>query len=235
MTVSGEGILSRDPWPRAIAVVWLMYFLIAFLGVFLGRGIVISGDAASTATNIIAHANLYRAAISADFLANAFYLALTALLYGLFRPVNRTIALMAAFFGLAGCFVQIVGELLRVAPTVVLTNAALAGVFSAQQLQASAVFSLALYNNVFHFSFVLFALFELVTGFLIIESTFLPKWLGWWWVLSGVVWLTFLWPPFAVRLRYLIPVSGAAELALLLWLLVKGVGPNQPFWRSKTG
>jgi hypothetical protein len=168
-------------------------------GVFLGKGIVISGDAAATASNIIAHANLYRAAISADFLANAFYIALTAFLYGLFRPVNRTVSLMAAFFGLAGCMVQIVGELLRVAPTVLLTNVPLAGAFSAQQLQASAAFSIALYNTVFHFSFVLFALFELVTGFLIIESTFLPKWLGWWGVLSGVVWLTFLWPPFAMK------------------------------------
>jgi hypothetical protein len=179
---------------------------------------------------IVAHASLYRAGLGLDLVSNLFYIALTALLFGLFRPVNPTLALLAALFGLVGCTVQIVGELLRVAPAVILANHQLASAFGAQQLQATAMLSLTLYNSVFHISFVLFGSFMLFTGVLILRSTFLPKWLGWWWVVAGIAALIFLWPPLATKLFPLILAADAAELALLLWLLVKGVDSSK--WRA---
>jgi hypothetical protein len=48
---------------------------------------------------------------------------------------------LAAFFSLVGCTVQIVGELPRVAPTVVVANPQLANAFGAQQPQAAALLS----------------------------------------------------------------------------------------------
>jgi hypothetical protein len=43
-------------------------------------------------------------------------------------------------------------------------------------------------------------------------------------VLAGIGWLTFLWPPFAQRVSLFIDVLGfIAELALMIWLLVRGV------------
>jgi hypothetical protein len=126
-------------------------------------------------------------------------------------------------FSLVGCTVQIMGELLRLAPTVVLANPQLASAFGAHQLQAAALLSVILYRSVFQISFVLFACFELVTGYLILKSTFLPKWLGWWWMAAGSIWLTFLWPPLATSIWPLLVAGGGAELVLPVWLLVKGV------------
>jgi hypothetical protein len=226
-----EPLENFPPSPRVIAIVWLLYFLTAILGAVLTRGIVISGDAAATANNIVVHASLYRAGLGLDLVSNLLYLALTALLFGLFRPVNPTLALLAAFFGLVGGTVQIVGELLRVAPTVILTNHPLAAAFGAPQVQAAALLSLALYNTVFQISFVLFGSFMMVTGVIILRSTFLPKWLGWWWVVAGIAALIFLWPPLATKLFPLILAADAAELALLLWLLVKGVDNSK--WRAQ--
>ena len=213
---------SSPPSPRTIGVVWVLYFLTGILGTLLTRGIIVSTDAASTANNILAHASLYRAGFAVDLAANLIYIALTALLFGLFRPVNPTLALLAAFFSLVGCTVQIMGELLRLAPSVVLANPQLANAFGAQQLQAAALLSITLYRSVFQISFVLFACFELVTGFLILQSTFLPRWLGWWWLAGAIVWLTFLWPPLATSIWPLLIAGGAAELGLPAWLLVKG-------------
>jgi hypothetical protein len=213
---------SSPPSPRVIGVVWVLYFLTGGLGALLTRGIV-STDAASTATNILAHASLYWAGFAVDLVANLIYIALTALLFGLFRPVNPTLALLAAFFSLAGCTVQIMGELLRLAPTVVLANPQLAIAFGAQQLQAAALLSVTLYRNVFYIAFVLFACFELVTGFLILRSTFLPRWLGWWWIAGGIGGLAFLWSPLATSIWPLLFAAGAGEFALPVWLLVKGV------------
>ena len=214
---------SSSPTPRVIGVVWVVYFVTGAIGALLTRGIVVSTDAASTANNILAHASLYRAGFAVDLVANLVYVALTALVFGFFRRVNPTLALLAAFFSLVGCTVQIVGELLRLAPSVVLANPQLAGAFGAHQVQAAALLSVILYRSVFQISFVLFACFELVTGVLILKSTFLPKWLGWWWIAGGAAWLTFLWPPLATSIWPLLAVAGAAELALPVWLLVKGV------------
>src|SRR4051812_38506710 len=94
---------SSPPSPRVIGVVWLLYFFLGALGALLTRGIIISTDAASTANNILAHASLYRAGFAVDLFANLIYVALTALLFGFFRRVNPTLALLAAFFSLVGC------------------------------------------------------------------------------------------------------------------------------------
>jgi hypothetical protein len=221
---------SSPPSPRTIGVIWLLYFLTGILGTLLTRGIVVSTDAASTANNILAHASLYRAGFTVDLASNLIYIALTALLFGLFRPVNPRLALLAAFFGLVGCTVQIVGELLRLAPSVVLENPQLANAFGANQIQAAVLLSVILYKSVFYISFVLFGCFELVTGFLILRSTFLPRWLGWWWIAGGIGGLTFLWSPLATAIWPLLLAAGAGEFVLPVWLLVKGVDNSK--WRA---
>jgi hypothetical protein len=217
---------SSPPSPRTIGWVWILYFLTGILGTLLTRGIILSTDAAATANNIVAHASLYRAGFAVDFFANLIYIALTALLCGFFRRVNPTLALLAAFFSLVGCTVQIMGELLRLAPTIVLANPQLANAFGAPQLQATALLSVTLYRSVFYIAFVPFACFELVTGFLILRSTFLPRWLGWWWIAGGIGGLTFLWSPLATSIWPLLFAAGAGEFVLPVWLLVKGRGVN---------
>ncbi|MFL5468114.1 MAG: DUF4386 domain-containing protein [Gemmatimonadaceae bacterium] len=224
---------TAPPSPRAIAIVWLLYFLTAILGAVLTKGIVVSADAAATANNILSHASVYQAGIGLDLVSNLLYLALTALLFGLFRPVNPNLALIAAVFGLVGGTVQIVGGLLRIAPPVILANHQLGTAFGTQQVQAAALLSLTLYNTVFQISFVLFGSFMLFTGLLILRSTFLPRWLGWWWVVAGTAALIFLWPPLATKFFPLILAADTAELALLLWLLVKGVDTSK--WRAQGG
>ena len=220
---------SSPPSPRTIGWVWVIYFATGILGTLLTRGILVPTDAAATANNILTHASLWRAGFAVDLVANLIYIALTALLFGLFRPVNPTLALLAAFFSLVGCTTQIMGELLRLAPTVVLANPQLATAFGAHQLQAAALLSAILYRSVFYIAFVLFACFELVTGFLILRSTFLPRWIGWWWIAGGIGGLTFLWSPLATAIWPLLLAAGAGEFVLPVWLLVKGVDMSK--WR----
>ena len=230
MTHPTEESLSPYPSARTIGIVWLLYMATAALGLALVRGLVSVNDAATTAQNIVAHAGRYRASTSIDLVANTLYIALTALLYGLFRPVNRSVAVLASFLSLTGCIVQIVGDFLRLVPSAVLTNAQLAQAFSVQQLQAASALSLGMYNDSFQISFVLFAFFWLCLGYLILESKFLPRALGWWWFLGGVIGLSFLWPPLAAAIRPALIVGAAAELAFPVWLIVKGV--NVERWRE---
>jgi hypothetical protein len=79
---------QRNPNARMTGVVYLLFFLTAILAQFLvGRKLVFY----SNATNLI---------------EAAFYAVLTLLFYRMFRPVNRSLSLLAALFSLAGCIVM---------------------------------------------------------------------------------------------------------------------------------
>ena len=88
-----EQIAESSPHPRAriTGAVYLLYFLTAVFGeVFVGRGRLVVYDA----VNLIAH---------------VFYIAVTLLFYYMFKPVNRSLSLLAAVFGLAGCANDVLG------------------------------------------------------------------------------------------------------------------------------
>jgi hypothetical protein len=226
--------VSPRPSARTIGVVYLLYFLIAVFGALLMKGVVVPTDAVATAKNLLAHESLYRSGWEVGLIANAIYIAVTALFYGLLAPVNRSLAVMMAFFSLVGCIVQIFGGLLQVAPLTILGDNQLAGAFTVAQLQSAAQLSFKLYPEVFNISLVLFALFDFFLGYLIYKSTFLPRFIGVWFMIAGAVGLMFLWPPLGTALRYvIIPIGGLAEVVLMFWLIVKGVDVSR--WREKAG
>jgi len=88
---------SPRPGARITGAVYLLYFLTAVSAeLFVGRGRLVLFDAV----------NLF---------ADAFYIAVTLLFYHLFKPVNKGLSLIAAFFSLLGC-VNDVLSLLNLAP-----------------------------------------------------------------------------------------------------------------------
>ncbi|MGA7381230.1 MAG: DUF4386 family protein, partial [Terriglobales bacterium] len=78
----------------------------------------------------------------------------------------------------------------------------------------------------------LFGFYDLLLGYLIFRSTFLPQILGVLMMFAGLGWLTFLSPPFANHLTpYVLVLGFVAELLLMLWLLVMGV--NVQRWKEQ--
>ena len=228
-----ERIAEVSPRPRAriTGVVYLLYFLTAAFGEFFIRGLVVSGDASATANNILAHERLFRLSVAVGLIGTALYIAVTVLFYGLFKTVNKTVSLLAAFFSLVGCSIQAFGSLFRVAPLVVLEGSPYLGVFKVDQLQAVALMSIKLNVQATYIYLVFFGLFNLLIGYLIFKSTFLPRILGVLMALSGLGWLAFLSPSLANYLLIYIEVLGIiAEASLMLWLLVKGV--NVQRWKE---
>src|ERR1700683_5437260 len=224
---------SPRPRARITGVVYLFYFLTAVLGVFFMGGIVVDGDAAATATNLLAHESLFRLGLATGLVATAGYIALTALFYELFKPVNRSLSLLAAFFSLVGCSILAFASLLQLAPLVVLGGSQYLSIFAVEQLRALAYLFLELYGEGVNICFVFFGVYCVLIGCLIFRSEFLPKALGVLMVLAGMGWLTFLSPPLAnYLLPYTLILGFLAELALMLWLLVMGV--NVARWRQPT-
>ncbi len=81
-------------------------------------------------------------------------------------------------------------------------------------------------------SLVFFGFYCLLIGYLILNSTFLPRFVGVGMVIAGLGWLTFLWPPLSRSLSpYNLLPGIAGEGLLTLWLLVMGV--NAERWKEQ--
>jgi hypothetical protein len=229
-----ERIADTSPSPRAriTGVVYLLYFLTAVFGEFFMRGLVVSGDVAATANNILAHQPLFRLGLATGLIATACYVAVTALFYDLFKHVNRSLSLLAAFFSLVGCAILAFASLFRIGPLVVLGGGQYLSAFKVEQLRALAFLFLELYGQAVNICFVFFGVYCLLIGYLIFKSAFLPRILGVLMAFAGLGWLTFLSPPLANYLSPYIQVLGfLAEGSLMLWLLVMGV--NVAKWEEK--
>lgn len=82
---------------------YLLMMLAGGMAAFARRGLIVAGDAAATASNLMVHPARWQLAIAGELLVVAFYFVVIALLYTLLKPAGRTVALVAAFVGLAAC------------------------------------------------------------------------------------------------------------------------------------
>ena len=178
------------------------------------------------------HQPLFRLGLATDLIATACYIAVTALFYDLFKPVNRSLSLLAAFFSLVGCAISAFASLFQLAPFVVLGGSQYLGVFKMEQLRALALMFLELNTQAANIDLVFFGVYCLLIGYLIFRSAFLPRILGVLMSIAGLGWLTFLSPPLAHYLSpYILVLGFLAELALCLWLFVMGV--NEQRWKEQ--
>jgi len=227
------------PRARSAGFFWLMTFVTGASALVVGGRFVVSGDAAATAANVLAHEPQYRLGIAANLIASVCYVAATLLVYELLKPVSRSVSLMAAFFSLIGCAMGGLSGGLQLAPLVILKGAQSSSGFTVEQLQTLAYTCLRVNTQVSSITFLFFGLHCLLVGWLILRSTFLPRMVGVLMVLAGVGWLTLslsslLSPPIARFLYPYIMLPGlVGEAVLSLWLLVAGV--NVQRWKEQAG
>ena len=140
--------------------------------------------------------------------------------------------MVAAFLGLTGCVIKTFSRVFFIAPLFILGGAHYLSVFSAEQLKALALLFLKVNDRGAGVALVFFGFYAILTGYLIIRSTFLPRILGVLSVIGGFGWLTFLYPPLGGRLFPFIAIFALLGAALLIvWLLVKGV--NEQRWKEQ--
>jgi hypothetical protein len=229
---------TEEPSPRLMArITGVLYLLTMLTGIFAqffvsGR-LVVFGDAAATATNILAHKNLFQLGFTVYLVEMACNVAITALFYELLKPVNRSVSLLAAFLGLVGCTIKTLSRLFYLAPLFVLGGSPYLSVFNLEQRQALALLFLKLNDHGAAVALAFFGFYALLTGYLIFKSTFLPRVLG---VLSecaGLGWLAFLSPTLGYRLFPFLAAFGlVGAAALILWLLVFGVDEER--WKAQS-
>src|SRR6266568_4660140 len=194
--------------------------------------LVVAGNAKATAANILAHGLLFRLSILAALIGVACHIAWIFLFYELFKPVNRSLSLLAAFVGLVAIAIQGFSSLFQGAPLMVMEAGQSFSAFNVDQLQALTLMSLRFSARAFNTYLAFFGIWCVLMGYLIFRSTFMPRIIGVLEAFAGLCWLTFLWPPLG---HYLSPynqvLSAPGELSLMLWLLVMGV--NSQRWNEQ--
>jgi hypothetical protein len=229
---------TKESSPRLMARFTGALYLITILTGIFSAGyasgkLVVSGDAAATAANILAHRGLLQLAFAVYLIEMACQVAITALFYHLLKPAGRSVSLVAAFLGLTGGIIKTFSRLFFIAPLFILGGAHYLSVFSAEQLQALALLFLKVNDRGAGIALVFFGFYAILTGYLIIKSTFLPRVLGVLSVIGGFGWLTFLYPPLGGRLFPFIAIFAILGAgSLIFWLLVFGV--NEQRWKEKT-
>jgi hypothetical protein len=187
---------------KVVGLVYLLYFVLAIGASFVG----------------------FTLARSLDVLSTGVYMGVAVLLSMLLSPAGPTLARLAQVFGAAGCTIQIGASLLRVAPIIVYHLSPAISGLPEQELSGIAFLLFSVSAQGLRVALVFFGTFCVLTGMLIVRSTFMPRILGWLLIVAGIGWLTFVWAPLAsVLSAVVLPFGFLAELLLMLWLVFRGV------------
>ncbi len=218
---------------RVAGVCQLMEAVTAAFGeVIIPGKLVVAGNAAATAANILGHERLFWLGFVLSLIGVAFHIAWALLMYELLKPVNRSLSRLAAFVILVGCATQALTCLLYLAPLIILQDGSSLSAFTPEQLRALALVFLRLNNYAFQIYLVFFGAWCFLIGYLIFRSTFLPRILGVLLAISGLAWVTYLYPPLAHRVYpFIAAASALGEIPLELWLIVMGV--NVQRWKEQ--
>jgi hypothetical protein len=219
---------SPETTARLAGALWLIVIAVSIASLFAAPSVSTSGSPAETAASILAAETPYRLAFALLFVGSLCYLGVTALLYELLRPVNRSVALFGAFAGLAGLTIGAASAVNELGALELLKQASTAAPVAANQLQTIAQFSLRDAAE-FKVGMVYFGLQIVSIGYLILRSTLVPRIIGGVLVAGGLCYIissfaTFVAPEVGARLSPLvIPIAIIGEGSLTLWLLFKGV------------
>ena len=223
---------------RVTGFLYLVIIAIAAIAEFFIRGkLVVGGDPALTAANILASEQLYRLAGAIDFVVLFCDICVALLLYLLLRPAGGGLSLLAAFFRLVFSAIMGAAILFHFVPLILLKDPTYAGAFSTAQIQSLATLSLKLHGVLYAVGLLFFGVHCVLIGVLIARATFLPRIIGWLLAIAGLGYLlnsaaVLFYPPLeAVVFPYALLPGLVAESALALWLMVVGV--NAAKWEEQ--
>src|SRR5689334_12573829 len=138
-TALPEGKVGTSPRVKA-RVAGALYLITVVAGVFvqsfISDKLVVAGDAAATAANLLANQSLFQAGLTIYLIEMICQVAMIAVMYGLLKPAGRSLAAVGAALMLTGAVIKTFSRVFYIAPLLVLGGAPYLSVFSPPQLQA---------------------------------------------------------------------------------------------------
>jgi hypothetical protein len=220
------------PTVKAARVAGAIYLLEVLSGpfslIYVPNTLIVTGDAAATAANILSHETMFRFAILADLFSGVIGIFLMLALYRLFKEVDHSLAvLMVILGGVVVAPIFFLNSLNWIAALTLVHGGSYLTAFTTSQQQALAMLFLHLHSEGNVVNEVFWGLWLLPLGLLVIKSGFIPKFIGYWLLLDGFTYLVLnvvdvLTPQYShVAFMFAQPAL-FGELAFLLFLLIRG-------------
>ena len=221
---------------------YLVIFISGFFSnFFVLESLIVPGDAATTANNIVASEWLFRIGIFSFIIMVIFDVVLAWALYVLLRPASKNLSLLAAWFRLVnatifGIALQNLFSILQI-----LSGADHLTVLETGQMQTHVMLFLDKFNDTWLIGLVFFGIHLFILGYLIFKSTYIPRILGIFLIIASLGYLidsfaNFLLPSYTnyqeIFMLIVVVPGIVGELSLTFWLLLKGVKDNQPATRK---
>lgn len=218
---------------RILAALYLFVIIAGITGqAFISDRLVVRDDAAMTATNILANKSLYRLGFTVFMLEMVAQVGVSLLYYDLLKPVNRSLARASAILGLTGCGIKTLARLFYYAPLILLGGASYLSAIQPAQLEALSLVFIKINHQGAAIGILFFGFEGLIRGWLVFKSEFLPRFLGVLSIVSGLGWLTFLWPPLGSQVFTGVALFAiAGVIATVGWLFIRGVDDVK--WRAR--
>src|SRR5213080_2423206 len=227
---------SQRTAAKVAGVAGLLAFVLVVFGNYVLLGpLVIPRNAVDTARNILAHQTQFRFAAVCFLTYAVGVVVLLSALYVILAPVNRGLALAGALFRLVFAMLWLIAPLNSLAALRLLGDTSYLKVFEPDRLQALARVQLAGSFDDYYVGLPFFGLAATVCAWLWFKSTYIPKGLALFGVISSA-WCVFcafvylIFPNFNKVVNDYIFDSPMAlfELVVSFWLLIKGLKPAAP-------
>ena len=234
---------SQRKAARVAGFVYLVMMVtgVAFSEFYVRSKLIVYGNVAETARNIMAHERLFRIGIACDLVYCASVVVLLTALYVILKPVNRSLALLAAFWRLVYSLMWVLMTLGLFDALRLLSGADYLRVFDAERLQALARLSLSVRFDQYYAGLLFYALASTVCSYLWFKSNYIPRALAAWGVISSAfcaacTFAFIIFPNFAkvVNLWWFDSPMGIFDLVTSFWLLFKGLSPSAVAEPDKT-
>src|SRR6058998_601696 len=219
------------PIKKAARIAGAIYLSMVVVGpfslIYVPSKLIVRGNAAATADNILAHETMFRLSIIADLVGQVIFICLAIALYRLLSGVNKIRAGLMVAFVLVSAAVGFLNTLNDIAALTLFRGADFLAVFDKPQRNALAYLFIRLHSQGIFIDEMFWGLWLFPFGLLVFRSGFLPRFIGVWLMINcfGYVALsiTALFFPtyYGTAFQWSQPIL-FGELAIMLWLLIRG-------------
>ncbi len=219
--------------PGRVAGFW--YLLLCVIGplrlIYIPSKLFVPGNAPATVNNIAAHQWLFRFGIVGDLVCGVILIFLVLAFYRLFKGVDQNLAVLVVIFGgVMPALINFVGVVSDAGALMAVRGADFLSVFDKPQREALAMLFLRLRDHQNTAAEILWGVWLLPLAVLVYRSRFLPRFLGVWLVINGFAYVIMsftgeLLPQYQSKVFIISQPALFGELALMLWLVIKGAKP----------
>ena len=219
-------------------VAGFLYLLLVLGGplrlVYIPSKLFVHGNATATAANIAAHEWLFRLGIVSDLFGAVVLIFLSLAFYRLFKGVDQYLAVLVVILGgVMPALIYFVGVVSDAGALMLVRGADFLSVFDKPQRDALAMLFLRLRDQQNTAAEILWGLWLLPLAILVYRSRFLPRFLGVWLAINGFAYVLLsltgeLLSQYQNKMFLISQPALFAEVALMLWLLIKGAKPPVP-------